>query len=41
MKYTDEMATDGMIYVPSSMKIDSGIQVILRLFPRHSERLQC
>jgi hypothetical protein len=28
-----EMASDGMIYVPSFMKINSGIQIILRLLP--------
>jgi hypothetical protein len=39
MNYTFEMASDGMIYVPSLMKIDSGIQVILRLIPRQIERL--
>jgi hypothetical protein len=39
MKYTIEMASDGMIYIPSFMKIGSGIQVILRLLPRQSERL--
>jgi hypothetical protein len=33
MKYTVEMASDGMICVPSFMKIGSGIQVILRLLP--------
>jgi hypothetical protein len=31
MKYTVEMASDGMLYIPSFMKIGSGIQVILRL----------
>jgi hypothetical protein len=31
MKNTVEMASDVMIYVPSFMKIGSGIQVILRL----------
>jgi hypothetical protein len=41
MKYSVEMASDGMIYVPSLMKIRSGIRVILRLLPRQSERLQC
>jgi hypothetical protein len=40
-KYTVEMASEGMIYVPSFMKIALGIQVILRLIPRQSERLQC
>jgi hypothetical protein len=41
MKYTVEMASDGMIYVPSFMKIGLGLQVILRLLPAQSERLQC
>jgi hypothetical protein len=41
MKYTVEMASDGMISVPSSMKTGSGIQVILRLLRRRSVRLQC
>jgi uncharacterized RmlC-like cupin family protein len=41
MKYTVEMAPGGMIYIPSFMKICSSIQVILRLSPRQSERLQC
>jgi hypothetical protein len=40
MKHTVEMASDGMMYVVSSlMKIGSGIQVILRLIPRQFERL--
>jgi hypothetical protein len=29
MKYTVEMASAGMIYVPSFMTISSGIQIIL------------
>jgi hypothetical protein len=41
MKYAVEMISDGMIYVPSFMKIGLDIQVILRSSPRHSERLQC
>jgi hypothetical protein len=35
------MASGGMIYVPSVMTIGSGSQVILRLLPQQSERLQC
>jgi hypothetical protein len=31
MKYTIEMASDGMIYKPRFVKIGLGIQVILRL----------
>jgi hypothetical protein len=33
MKYTIEVTSDGMIYIPSFMKIGLGIQVILRLLP--------
>jgi hypothetical protein len=40
MKYSVETASEGMTYVSSFMKIDSGIQIILRLLPRQSERLQ-
>jgi hypothetical protein len=40
-QYTVKMASDGMIYIPSFMKIGLGIQVILRLLPIQSERLQC
>jgi hypothetical protein len=29
MKYTAEMASDGLIYIPSFMKIGTGIQAIL------------
>jgi hypothetical protein len=39
MKYTVEMTSDGMIYIPCFMKIGSGIQVILSLLSRKSERL--
>jgi hypothetical protein len=39
MKYTVEMASDGMTYIPSFMKIGWGIQVILRLSPQQFERL--
>jgi hypothetical protein len=41
MKYAVEKATDGTIYVPGFMKTGSGIQVILRLLLRQSERPQC
>jgi hypothetical protein len=41
MNYTVEMNSIGTIYVQSSMKIGFGIQVVLRLLPRHSERLKC
>jgi hypothetical protein len=30
MRYTVEMASDGTIYIPSFIKIVSGIRVILR-----------
>jgi hypothetical protein len=36
MKYTVQMASGGMIYILSFMKIGSGIQVILRLLPPQS-----
>jgi hypothetical protein len=39
MRYTADMASDGMIWIPSFMKIGSSIRVILRLLPRQSERL--
>jgi hypothetical protein len=41
MKYTVKLASDGMIYILSFMNIGSGIQVILRLLPLQSEKLQC
>jgi hypothetical protein len=37
--YTNEIASDGMIYIPSSMKTGLGIHVILRLLPQQFERL--
>jgi hypothetical protein len=39
MKYAVEMASDGMIYLPSFIKTGMGIQVVLRLLPGQSERL--
>jgi hypothetical protein len=39
MMYSTEMASDGMIYIPSFMMIGSGIQVMLRLLPEQFERL--
>jgi hypothetical protein len=30
MKYTLEMGSDGVIYIPSFMKIGTGVQAILR-----------
>jgi hypothetical protein len=41
MNYTVEMASDGVMYIPSFIKIGSGIKVILRLLPQQFERLQC
>jgi hypothetical protein len=41
MNYTFEMASYGTIYIPSFMKIGSGIHVPLRLLPRQPERLRC
>jgi hypothetical protein len=41
MKCTVDMASDGMIYIPSFISIGSGIQIIIRLLHRQSERLQC
>jgi hypothetical protein len=41
MKYTVQMAADGMIYMPSFMKFGSYIHVMLRLLPQQSEGLQC
>jgi hypothetical protein len=41
MKYTIETASDGMIYIPGFMMISLCIQVILRLLPQQSVRLQC
>jgi hypothetical protein len=32
MKYAVEMASCGMIYVPSFMKIGTGVQAILRFY---------
>jgi hypothetical protein len=39
MRYAAEMASDCVMYIPSFMKIDSSIQVILRLLLRQFERL--
>jgi hypothetical protein len=33
--YTDEMASYGMIYLPSFMKIGTGVRAILRGFPQN------
>jgi hypothetical protein len=39
MRYTIDITSNGMTYVPSFMKTGSGIQVILKLLPRQLERL--
>jgi hypothetical protein len=39
MKCAVEIDSDGMINIPSSMTIDPGIEVTLRLIPQQSERL--
>jgi hypothetical protein len=41
MRYATEMASGGMIHIPSLMTTGSGIQVILRLVHEHFQRLQC
>jgi hypothetical protein len=41
MKYIVDMASAGMIYVPSFMKISLGIQIILLLLYQQFQRLQC
>jgi hypothetical protein len=33
MRHTVEMTSDGMIYIPSFMKIGTGVQAILRFSP--------
>jgi hypothetical protein len=38
MKYTVMMASDGMIYIPSFVKIESGFQVILSYY---IDKLKC
>jgi hypothetical protein len=35
VRYTDEMASDSMIYIPSFMKIGAGVQVLLRFYLRN------
>jgi hypothetical protein len=39
MRFTVEMASDGMINILSLMKSDSRIQMILRLLPEQFQRL--
>jgi hypothetical protein len=38
MKYTIQMASGGIMYVPGLITIGSGIRVILRVLPQHFER---
>jgi hypothetical protein len=40
MRYAVHMASHGMTYIPSFMKIGSDIEVILRLEPRQPARLR-
>jgi hypothetical protein len=40
MRCIVDVTSDGMmIYIPSFISIDSGIQIILKLLPRQLERL--
>jgi hypothetical protein len=39
MKYTVQMMSGGMIYIPSFIKVGSDIEEILRLLPEQFERL--
>jgi hypothetical protein len=41
MKYTFEIVPGSMIHIPNFIKFGSGIQVILWILPRQSERLLC
>jgi hypothetical protein len=41
VRYSAECASHGMVVIPSSVMIDPGIQVILRLLLQQFERLQC
>jgi hypothetical protein len=38
MKYAIEMGSDAMIYIPSFIKIDSGIQKLIRGIDRQATR---
>jgi hypothetical protein len=40
MKYTVEMGSVGMIYVSSFMKMGSGIQNLIRVIHRHTDRME-
>jgi hypothetical protein len=39
MKYAVEMGSGAVIYIPSFMKIGSGIQKLIRRIPRQTHRL--
>jgi hypothetical protein len=41
MNYTVEIASDGTVYVPNFVKTGLDIQVILKLLPWQSAKLQC
>jgi hypothetical protein len=41
MKYTVEIVSGGTVCIRSFIKIGLGTQVILRIFLRQLERLQC
>jgi hypothetical protein len=41
MKYADEIAPDGMMYILRFTTIHSGIEVTLRLLSQQYERLHC
>jgi hypothetical protein len=37
MKYAVEMGSDAMIYIPSFMKVGSGIQNLIEVIHRHTD----
>jgi hypothetical protein len=40
LKYAVEMGSGAMIYIPSFIKIGSGIQKLIRGIQRHADRLE-
>jgi hypothetical protein len=40
MNYAVEMGSGGMIYIPSFMKIGSGIQKLIEWNHRHTDRIE-
>jgi Uri superfamily endonuclease len=40
MKYAIEMGTGAMIYIPSFIKIGSGIQKLMERIHRHTDRME-